>query len=250
MSYIYQSKFVIAILSVMLPLLCSSLKAESRYEYLDRLALEAEADKGSNYHNYTKVYANYFDAIKDKPLKFLEIGIYKGASVRLWESYFPNAELHFIDITLSNLIYQPSRANLHLADQSNSNQLLAVMNETGGQYDIILDDGGHTMDQQKTTFKMLFPYLKSGGIFIIEDLHTSYWRAFDGGGDLNRPNARRQSTTEFLKGLIDDVNFVGARTGVANHDVNLDHIRQELTSYREEILSITFYDSLCFITKR
>jgi len=245
-----RSTIFFAVLSVMFPLFCSSLKAESPYEYLDRLATESGADKASYGHNYTKVYAKLFDGIKDDPLKLLEIGVCAGASVKLWERYLPNADLYFIDIDLSNISFRPSRSQLFQADQSKADELLAVMNTTGGQFDIILDDGGHTMDQQIISFKTLFPFLKSGGVYIIEDLHTSYWSWFGGGGNLNSPSTSPSSTVEFLKQLIDDVNFVGARTAKANHDKNLDHIRQELTSYREEILSMTFYDSLCFITKR
>lgn len=244
------SKPFLLMMVILISLLNGEAQAESAYEYLDRLALEANADKASSYHNYTKVYAKYFDAIKDQPLKFMEIGVYQGASVKLWEAYFPNADLHFIDIDLSRIPFKPARSHLHLADQANPNQLLAVMNETGGEFDVILDDGGHTMNQQITSFKTLFPYLKSGGVYIVEDLHTSYWRSYGGGGDPYQPRSSPQSAIEFLKQLIDDVNYVGARTTRANHDGNLDGIKPSLNIYREQILSITFYDSLCFITKR
>ena len=208
------------------------------------------SDKSSSGHNYTKIYSHYFDSIKDKNLKFLEIGIYKGYGARLWENYFQNAELHFIDITYDQVKYSSYRSQYHLVNQEDPKQLTQLMADTGGNFDIILDDGGHTMNQQIVSFMTLFPYLNSGGMYIIEDLHTSYWKDFGGGGSRQNPLGTPTSTVEFLKNLIDDVNFIGARTGRANHDVDLSPIQSELTPYRDQILSMHFYDSLCFIIKR
>ncbi len=213
------------------------------YRYLDELALAAGADKASNFHNYTEIYAKYFAPIKDQPIKFLEIGIYKGSSVKLWEEYFKNAELHFIDITLKRLEYSPQRAHFHIADQEKPQDLLKFIEDTGGNFDIILDDGGHMMIQQVMSFKYLFPHVKSGGMYIIEDLHTSYWTEYGGG---NHP----RTAIAFLKGLIDDVNFVGAHTHRASH-LNLDSdTLKELNLYRSQIESIHFYDSVAIIIKR
>lgn len=224
------------------------------YAYLDTLALSLDpkrtSGKSSNWHNYTEVYALYFAPIRKRPLKFLEIGIYKGAGVRLWENYFENAELHFIDITFDHAEYFSTRSHYHLADQAKPSDLQRVIDVVGGNFDIIIDDGGHTMEQQLVSFKELFPYLNSGGLYIIEDLHTSYWSEYGGGGTLSHPKAGEGTTIDFLKNLIDDLNFVGARTLAANHRSNLEAIRGELTNLREEIFSMHFYDSLCVIIKR
>lgn len=108
---------------------------------------------------------------------------------------------------------------------------------------MILDDGGHTMVQQVISFKYLFPHVKSGGLYIIEDLHISYWERF-GGGDHPR------TTIAFLKGLIDDLNFVGAHSARASH-LNIDPATvKELNLFRAEIESIHFYDSVAIIIKR
>lgn len=213
------------------------------YKYLDDLALKAGADKGSNFHNYTEVYAQYFSSLKDKPIKFLEIGIDRANSVKLWEAYFPNADLHFMDITFQNVQYFSTRSKYHLANQESAEDLARFIQEAGGAFDIILDDGGHTMNQQITSFRHLFPHVKSGGMYIIEDLHTSYWKSFGGG-------KHRHTTVAFLKSLIDDVNFVGAQTSRASH-LNIDPAAiNGMNIYREQILSIHFYDSVAIIIKR
>jgi hypothetical protein len=220
----------------------SASQEQEEYRYLDTLALKTGADKGSNYHNYTEVYAKYFAPFKEKQIKFLEIGIYKGASVKLWEEYFKNADLHFMDITLQATEYFSSRSHYHLYNQENPRDLQRFIQATGGDFDIILDDGGHTMNQQITSFSILFPHLKSGGMYIIEDLHTSYWKSHGGGG--------ANTTVNFLKSLIDEVNFIGSRTSRASH-LNLPlSIQTELNIYREKIYSMHFYDSLVIIIKR
>lgn len=224
---------------------CGALQASEleNYRALDNLAVNAGADKGSNGHNYTQVYASYFSPIKNKPIKFLEIGIYKGASVRLWENYFENAELHFMDISLALVEYVSPRSHYHVIDQENEGDLGRFIEQTGGEFDVIIDDGGHTMRQQITSFCALFPHVQSGGMYIIEDLHTSYW---DGWGQECSP----MTTIEFLKRLVDDINTVGARSGRASH-LNIDPaLRQSLTLYQESILAIHFYDSLAIIIKR
>lgn len=217
--------------------------SSSEYRYLDDLALESGADKGSNYHNYTEIYARYFAPLKDQPIKLLEIGIYKGSSVKLWEKYFPFGELNFVDITFDHVEYFSKKSHYFLANQESPEELQKVVAKTGGEFDIIIDDGGHTMNQQIVSFRTLFPYVKSGGIYIIEDLHTSYWREYGGGG-------RGLTTIHFLKTLIDDLNYVGAKTKRASH-LNLDaELLQDLNLYREKIESIHFYDSIAIILKR
>jgi hypothetical protein len=68
-------------------------------KYMDGLAIAANTDKSSRHHNYTRVYPKYFAAMRQKPITMLEFGIYMGHSAKMWEQYFPNAKLHFVDIT-------------------------------------------------------------------------------------------------------------------------------------------------------
>jgi hypothetical protein len=213
------------------------------YLYLDQLALEANADKASNFHNYTEVYCKYFNPIKEMPIKFLEIGIWKGFSVKLWENYFKNAELHFMDITLNNVIYKSDRSYYHLIDQANADALEGFIQLFGGGFDVILDDGGHTMQQQIVSFQTLFPHVNSGGIYIIEDLHTSYWPEYGGG-------SHDRTTIAFLKNLIDEVNYVGNHTERANHRNLSQSVLDKLNLYQKQIESIHFYDSTAIIIKR
>jgi hypothetical protein len=239
-------KAIISLFLLQFPLFLTFMHAainHEEYRYMDNLALKANADKGSFFHNYTEIYADYFAPLRDKKIRFLEIGIDNGNSVKLWENYFKNASLYFIDITLQNVKYASERSKYFVVDQENPRDLNKFIQETGGLFDVIIDDGGHTMNQQIVSFQCLFPHVKPGGLYIIEDLHTSYWKEF-GGGD------SQYTAIAFLKALIDEINFVGYRTSHASH-LHIDPvISGEMNIYREQIRSIHFYDSLAVIIKR
>lgn len=105
------------------------------------------------------------------------------------------------------------------------------------------------MEQQITSFKVLFPFVKEGGVYAIEDLHTSYWRTHGGHGTLENPKAKKGSTIFFLQQLIHDLNFIGAKTGCADKTKCPEPVFNELNYYQQHIKSIHFYDSMCFIFK-
>ena len=127
------------------------------------------------------------------------------------------------------------------------------MMEEIGPVDVIIDDGGHTMNQQKTSFKVLFPYLKSDGVYIIEDLHTSYWRYYLKGTERVLCYDSPQTTISYIKYLIDCVNFSGATIGKSDlfrkipEEIKLDFFEKYLV---ENIISINMHNGLCFIFKK
>ncbi len=222
---------------------------EEEYKYLDSLIFDPTGPgKKSSGHNYTEPYSQWLVRFRDLPIKFLEIGIRKGDSVRLWEQYFKKADLHFIDIKLDEDAYRSERSKYYLVDQEDPEQLRNFIRTTGGEFDVIIDDGGHTMNQQITSFVELFPHVKSKGVYIVEDLHTSYWV----GGELHsRKNPYAPTMVEFLKILIDKVNALGAISGMASHRREIDpNLLSRLDYYQREIASIAFFDSVAMIEKR
>ncbi|MBA3721873.1 MAG: class I SAM-dependent methyltransferase [Parachlamydiaceae bacterium] len=247
--------FNFAIFSVLLlnsTLVGSNISDQNRkaYEYLDNLAIAAGTDKSSTFHNYTKVYAKYFDSLRNDKIKFLEIGINKGFSAKLWESYFTDGDLHFVDIDKINIQYYSPRAHYHFVDQTNFTDLTKLVKSLGGNFDIIIDDGGHTMHQQIMSFQTLFPYVKNGGIYVIEDLHTSYWQEYGGGGQIGAPARGKGTCIEFLKERIDDLNYTAGVTACADFDKVPYDKKKKLNYYHRNIDSIHFYQSLCIIIKK
>ncbi|KAF7633592.1 hypothetical protein Mgra_00007001 [Meloidogyne graminicola] len=178
------------------------------------MALTSGTDKSRNGHNYTGIYYRYFAQIRHRKLKFMEIGVFTGASVKTWESYFPNAELHFIDVTDQYMFLSQT--------ETDKQKLQEFASNISGQFDIIIDDGGHKNNEIITSFEVLFPFLnENGGVYVIEDLHTAYWNGFGGTGIMGngsfidtRPLSG--SSINFLKDLVDEVNFLGAHTGLGS----------------------------------
>ncbi|NGX37151.1 MAG: L-olivosyl-oleandolide 3-O-methyltransferase [Chlamydiae bacterium] len=221
----------------------------AEYDHMFALGVASSCDKAT-LHDYPLVYSEYLSPLKNKPIKLLEIGILHGKSVKLWEDYFPNAELHFIDRSMEYVTYFSKRSHYHLADQGNPEDLKRVIETTGGEFDVIIDDGGHCMKQQIVSFIELFPHIKSGGMYIVEDLHTSYWNVYGGGGTQENPSAGEGTAIAFFQNLVHDVNFVGANTGRVNYELHSESYKQTLSYYQKNIYSIHFYDSMCIIIKR
>jgi demethylmacrocin O-methyltransferase len=191
-------------------------------------------------HFYTPHYETHFKRFKYKRINLLEIGVggYErpdlgGESLRMWKRYFPFANIYSIDIYDKNKI-QEKRITIFKGSQIDSSFLNSVINEIG-ELDIIIDDGSHINKHVIMSFKILFPKLKDGGVYVIEDTQTSYWK--DYGGDsinLNNPN----TTMNFFKKLTDSLN-------------NKEFIKPgyQPNYFDRKIISIHFYHNLIFIYK-
>jgi len=124
-------------------------------------------------HGYLNFYEPIFKEIKSCE-NIMEIGVRSGGSLILLSNYFPEAIIHGIDIVHENYIFpSPEKIKTYTCNQENRDDLKDLVNSIDKEFDIILDDGGHTMKQQQTSFGFLFSKLKKGGLYIIEDLHTS-----------------------------------------------------------------------------
>lgn len=139
---------------------------------LEEISLKYKSDKGSAYHNYLNIYEKYFSKYRTTLSNFLEIGLWEGESIKMWREYFQSGNLVGADILDLSHIKLPNTQIL-LCDQSDRVQLENLISKTFNQFDIIIDDGGHMMHQQQITLGSMFKYLKPGGVFVIEDLHTS-----------------------------------------------------------------------------
>ena len=139
------------------------------------LANKYKSDKGTEQgssHGFTEIYDYYFIKLKDSCINLLEIGIQDGSSLKMWYEYFPKATIYGLDINNKKDL-ENDRISCAVIDQSNRQQLEEFSTDKDIKFDIIIDDGSHHMLDQQLTFGFLFPLLKSDGIYIIEDLHTS-----------------------------------------------------------------------------
>lgn len=191
-------------------------------------------------HFYTQHYMTHLKKYKNKKIKLLEIGVggYKnpivgGHSLRMWKSYFLFGKIFAIDIYDKSAL-EEKRIKIFQGNQTDKSFLEKITDEIG-ELDIIIDDGSHVNEHIIETFKILFPKLKDGGIYVVEDLQTSYWQDFGGDSEnFNNPN----TAMNFFKSLTDCLN---------NREFLIPDYKQ--TYYDKKILSLHFYHNLVFIYK-
>jgi len=151
------------------------------------------------WHHYLPIYERYFAPWRNRPLRFLEIGVSKGGSLQMWRQYFgPEAVIFGIDIDPTCAAFDGLAASVRIGSQADAAFLADVVAEMGG-VDVVLDDGSHRMEHVATSLGILFPLLAVGGTYMIEDLHTAYWPNFGGG------LGRRGNFFNEVRGMIDDM---------------------------------------------
>ncbi len=132
------------------------------------------------WHHYIPIYERYFSSFRGQPVRFLEIGVFRGGSLKMWREYFgQDAVIYGVDNDPQCVRYNGQHGEVRIGSQDDEKFLLSVVEEMGG-VDIVLDDGSHQVKHLKKSFNVLFPLLTEGGIYMAEDLHTSYWRGYGG----------------------------------------------------------------------
>lgn len=134
---------------------------------------ELWTDKSSRLHDYLKIYEREFAQWRDQPMKLLEIGLNRGASIKLWLEYFTLAEIYGVDINeFKNEVGIPdlSRFVFTQGDQSDPQFWKHFDEENPGQFEVIIDDGCHFSGPIIVSFNSLWPKVKAGGYYVIEDL--------------------------------------------------------------------------------
>ena len=150
---------------------------------------------------YIDIYEKYLAEYKNKIITIFEIGVEDGESLRMFSDYFKKAKLIGLDIVKKD--YKIKNTKIFCGDQSD-NQILSNIVSKYKKFDIIIDDGSHVNSDIRNSFNYLFPKLKYGGIYIIEDLQTSYnphW-----GGDGTNFN-NKKTTMNFIRSLADKMHY-------------------------------------------
>jgi hypothetical protein len=113
-----------------------------------------------------------------------DMGYGPGASYYTWLEYFPYVDLYYIEFDAAcatKWMNKTEKATVFAGDQADIPFLEEFLLKSGGDFDVIIDDGGHTMVQQRTSLQVLWQSVKPGGIYFIEDLATSYLPSYGGG---------------------------------------------------------------------
>jgi hypothetical protein len=186
------------------------------------------------WRHYFEIYERHLCRFRWKPITLLEIGVFQGGSLQMWQHYFgPSARIIGLDSDPRCRAFAGGNIECLTGDQADRDLLRSAAAQAGG-FDIVIDDGGHQMYQQIVSFEELYPQLRDPGVYICEDLHTSYWKEYGGG-------LRTEGTfVEFAKQLIDELN---ARHTVEPHKL-------VPTAFTQSASSLHFYDSVLVVEKR
>lgn len=165
-------------------------------DYLSQLATKYGSDKAPNQHNFTPFYDLVLSPRVDEVEKVIEVGILGGSSLRMWRDYFPYAEIHGYDIDPNTFIVE-SRVTCAILNQLRRRELNMLVDSCEhAKADLFIDDGCHIHEAQQLTLYYGLQCLKPGGVFILEDIHTSF------GNDWGEPSGSPHTTAVILEQLI------------------------------------------------
>lgn len=155
--------------------------------------------------SYFEAYHRHLEKFRGtRDLVVLEIGVQLGGSLGMWRDYFgADARIYGVDIDPQCKSHEAPGIEVLIGDQGDPEFLESVA-ERVGPVDVVIDDGGHFSEQQITSFLYLFPSVKNGGLYLVEDVGTSYWSEF--GGAFRKRHDDGTSFVEFSKDLVDSVN--------------------------------------------
>jgi cephalosporin hydroxylase len=183
--------------------------------------------------HYFDVYDRHFSRYRNKEITILEIGVSHGGSLQMWKDYFGSgAKIYGIDINPLCKNLEEENITIFIGSQSDK-KFLQEIKKSIPPIDILIDDGGHTMEQQISTYEVMFEHVRDNGVYLCEDLHTSYWPKF--GGGYNKPG----TFIEYSKHFIDQLNAYHSK----QKELGVD-------KFTKNVDSIHYYDSILVIEKK
>jgi 23S rRNA U2552 (ribose-2'-O)-methylase RlmE/FtsJ len=188
----------------------------------------------NKFDHYFDVYERYFSKFRNKKITIVEIGVYQGGSLQMWRKYFgKEATIWGIDIDPRCKSLEDENTHILIGSQEDPLFLRSIIDKIG-MIDILIDDGGHTQDQQIISFKELYQQVNpDGGIYLCEDVHTSYINVYGGG------HKRNNTFIEYSKSLIDQLNA---------HYTEQSSI--QVNEFTKTTNTIHFYDSIVVFERK
>jgi len=215
-------------------------KSNSSYSELDIYKCYMESKfLSTKCSSYFQVYEELLGKYRDSKITLVEVGVLNGGSLFMWRGYLgEQARIIGIDLNPAVRKWEKEGFEIHIGDQADP-RFWDEFFVSVGNVDVIVDDGGHANEQQIVTAHKCIPHLNDGGMLIVEDVHTSYFKEFG--------NPSRFSFVNYAKSLVDSVNsrFPG-----------VDAAKNRLSEF---VYSISFFESMvcfkidrtrCFINSR
>jgi hypothetical protein len=218
----------------------------------DAPSLEALFDRGTGgrctkWRHYFEIYERYVERYRGTACTYLEIGVSGGGSLDIFKEYLgPDAHIVGVDINPDCKQWAREGVEIEIGDQADMNFLTTSILPKG-PFDIIVDDGGHIPDQQLVSFFSLFPVLKDGGVYIVEDLHTTFWL----GGQTSRFGI---NFYDFARGLTEKLSLFHVDQRLMERYQLPYEQRADSVAFANfatsDIFGIHFYDSVIVFEKR
>lgn len=201
---------------------------------LERYFAENTGKYIEKWQHYFEIYDRHFSRFRGTDVHVVEFGVGQGGSLQMWKEYFgPNSKIFGVDINPHCKKLEEGQIEIFIGDQEDR-RFLHSLTEKLPRIDILIDDGGHRMKQQIKTFEELFSYIDENGVYLCEDLHTSYWPNWGGG------YKKRGTFIEYSKDFIDYINaWSSPQTG-----------RLSVTDFTKSVHSLHYYDAILVIEKR
>lgn len=198
---------------------------------IERLFWDGDGPAVHKWHHFLPLYDRYLAPFRGRPVRFLEIGVFGGGSLWMWRRFFgPEATIFGIDIDRRCAVHDGRDAQVRIGSQADPDFLGRVADEMGG-LDLVLDDGSHQSAHIRASLAALFPRLSPGGLYMVEDLHATYWPTFGGG------HRAEGSFMTDLKAMMDDLHHW-------YHDAG-----QEVAPTRDALVGLHLHDSFAVLEK-
>jgi len=196
---------------------------------LEKLFYEGKHRITARYPHYFEIYDKHFSKFRNLDMCMVELGIGYGGCLQIWKNYFgPKAKIYGADNALQSFPEDQIELIYCRADQRES---MAELRQKLPPIDILLDDCSHISSHQIIAFEELFPHLKDYGIYMVEDVYTSYAEPYEGG------YKKEGSFIEYIKNLI-DLNNLGTEMPITS-----------FIQYFKQIRGVYFYSGIVVIEK-
>ena len=225
---------------------------------LTELANHFGSDKGTAKgdwgvaHGYTEIYERLLAPRRYEPLRVLELGVWRGASLQMWENFLPNAQIIGVD-NLPDVAVRPlQRAQVLVGDATDPEFLRTVLSRfPDNAVDLIIDDASHLLEHQIASFQFLFRYLAAGGVYIVEDTSGSRFE------DWNLRTTNFVDFFDYASTLATQTTFFAEDTVEILHSVQdqgalSSELKKRLTGsyYNQHLRSVLFFCNVCALEKR
>ena len=197
------------------------------------------------HHGYERFYDYFLIPLKYKNINVLEIGVDDLRSLKTWLNFFPNANIYGLDINEKKYDYK--RGEIFKGDQTKKTDLKKIVKKIG-KCGFIIDDGSHVPEHQLKTFNYLLnECLDFGGVYIIEDIETSYWKKSKlYGYDINSGYKNNNNIVEIFKNILDIIN----REFLTDENKNFIKKYNKIDYDNLKYISMITFGANCIIIKK